>query len=50
MRESHIIATKVRGEIKDSLSWVADVLIHVEPSPVVAVGQVTAAFDESKIA
>lgn len=32
VRESHHIATKVRNAIKDQLSWVADVLVHVEPA------------------
>ncbi len=35
VRESHDIATQVRGLIKDTLPWVADVLVHVEPAPVV---------------
>ena len=35
VRASHEIAARVRTEIKDSLPWVADVLIHVEPSPAV---------------
>ena len=35
VRESHDIATRVRFEIKESLPWVADVLVHVEPSPAV---------------
>ena len=34
VRESHQIATRVRIEIKETLGWVADVLVHVEPSPV----------------
>lgn len=29
---SHSIATSVRSQIKEKLSWVADVLVHVEPS------------------
>jgi divalent metal cation (Fe/Co/Zn/Cd) transporter len=29
--ESHEIATQVRIKIKESLGWVADVLVHVEP-------------------
>jgi cation diffusion facilitator family transporter len=33
VRDSHEIATHVRGAIKDRLPWVADVLVHVEPSP-----------------
>ncbi len=32
VRESHDIATEVKNAIKDRLHWVADVLIHVEPS------------------
>lgn len=33
VRESHAIATQVRIAIKENLDWVADVLVHVEPSP-----------------
>jgi cation diffusion facilitator family transporter len=33
VRESHDIATQVRIHIKESLPWVADVLVHVEPAP-----------------
>ena len=33
VRESHNIATEVRVHLKDSLEWVADVLVHVEPTP-----------------
>lgn len=33
VRESHDIAAGVRTEIKERLPWVADVLVHVEPSP-----------------
>lgn len=33
VRESHQIATAVRICIKESLTWVADVLVHVEPAP-----------------
>jgi cation diffusion facilitator family transporter len=33
VHESHEIASSVRHAIKEQLSWVADVLIHVEPSP-----------------
>jgi cation diffusion facilitator family transporter len=36
VRDSHDIATHVRGAIKDTLPWVADVLVHVEPSPSIA--------------
>ncbi|MGA8029446.1 MAG: cation diffusion facilitator family transporter [Bryobacteraceae bacterium] len=32
VRESHEIATEVRFAIKQRLHWVADVLVHVEPS------------------
>jgi cation diffusion facilitator family transporter len=38
VRESHEIAAHVRGAIKDTLPWVADVLVHVEPSPAVPLG------------
>ncbi len=33
VRASHDIATQVRACIKESLPWVADVLVHIEPSP-----------------
>jgi len=33
VRQSHDIATNVRIAIKESLHWVADVLVHVEPAP-----------------
>ena len=33
VRESHHIATEVRIRIRESLHWVADVLVHVEPAP-----------------
>jgi cation diffusion facilitator family transporter len=33
VRESHDIASQVRGALKDNLEFVADVLVHVEPSP-----------------
>jgi len=33
VRESHEIATQVRIVIKETLPWVADVLVHVEPAP-----------------
>lgn len=33
VRQSHEIATAVRFAIKERLRWVADVLVHVEPSP-----------------
>ncbi len=33
VRESHDIASQVRGALKDHLDFVADVLVHVEPSP-----------------
>jgi divalent metal cation (Fe/Co/Zn/Cd) transporter len=29
--ESHEIATQVRIRVKETLDWVADVLVHVEP-------------------
>ncbi len=35
VRNSHDIATAVRIAIKETLPWVADVLVHVEPSPLV---------------
>ncbi len=31
LRASHDIATAVRIKIKETLDWVADVLVHVEP-------------------
>jgi cation diffusion facilitator family transporter len=33
VRISHEIATRVRDRIRQQLPWVADVLVHVEPSP-----------------
>jgi cation diffusion facilitator family transporter len=33
VRESHEIAHEVRLQILEKLDWVADVLVHVEPSP-----------------
>ena len=36
VRESHEIATRVRFSIKENLHWIADVLVHVEPSPLVS--------------
>jgi cation diffusion facilitator family transporter len=45
VRESHEIATRVRIEIKESLPWVADVLVHVEPSPVVEVRKMAGAVE-----
>jgi cation diffusion facilitator family transporter len=33
VRHSHEIATDVRIAIKETLPWVADVLVHVEPAP-----------------
>jgi cation diffusion facilitator family transporter len=32
VRQSHVIATQVRIVIRETLPWVADVLIHVEPA------------------
>jgi cation diffusion facilitator family transporter len=46
VRESHTIATRVRNEIKESLPWVADVLVHVEPSP----GIIGMEMNEAKVA
>lgn len=33
VRESHAVASDVRDKIKNSVKWVADVLVHVEPAP-----------------
>jgi cation diffusion facilitator family transporter len=33
VRESHDIASQVRGVLKDRLDFIEDVLVHVEPSP-----------------
>lgn len=33
VRDSHEVATRVRDRIRRQLPWVADVLVHVEPSP-----------------
>jgi cation diffusion facilitator family transporter len=32
--ESHVIAGRVRRQVRDHVSWVADVLVHVEPAGV----------------
>jgi cation diffusion facilitator family transporter len=32
VRESHVIAGHARTKLKETLSWVADVLVHVEPN------------------
>lgn len=32
VRESHLIASRVKNAVKEHLAWVADVLVHVEPS------------------
>lgn len=32
VRQSHDIATQVKQDIKETLPWVADVLVHVEPA------------------
>ena len=36
VKRSHEIATEVRSTIRRDLPWVADVLVHVEPSPAVS--------------
>jgi cation diffusion facilitator family transporter len=36
VQESHEIATEVRAVIRRDLPWVADVLVHVEPSPLIS--------------
>jgi len=33
VRDSHDIAQSVREKVREELSWVADVLVHVEPAP-----------------
>jgi divalent metal cation (Fe/Co/Zn/Cd) transporter len=33
VRTSHEIAQRVRDRIREELDWVADVLVHVEPTP-----------------
>ena len=48
VRESHDIAAHVRSQIKGSQSWVADVLIHVEPSPVVSAEKVETIYERFK--
>ncbi|HYL34516.1 MAG TPA: cation diffusion facilitator family transporter [Bryobacteraceae bacterium] len=37
--ESHEIATQVRIRVKETLDWVADVLVHVEPYPAATVSR-----------
>jgi cation diffusion facilitator family transporter len=41
VRDSHEIATRVRNAVKKMLPWVADVLVHVEPSPVAVISETT---------
>jgi divalent metal cation (Fe/Co/Zn/Cd) transporter len=36
VRESHEIARRVKFAVKGTVPWVADVLVHVEPSPLPA--------------
>jgi cation diffusion facilitator family transporter len=47
VRESHEIAARVRIAIKESLHWVADVLVHVEPSPAAASSEWQAILERS---
>jgi len=49
VRESHEIATHVRIAIKESLPWVADVLVHVEPSPDAASPEWQALLERSHV-
>lgn len=37
--DSHELAGRVRSRLRQDLSWIADVLIHVEPSPAVEPGK-----------
>ena len=46
VRESHDIATRVRIAVKEMLPWVADVLVHVEPSPSVEGGELDGLLTE----
>jgi divalent metal cation (Fe/Co/Zn/Cd) transporter len=46
VRESHDIATRVRIAVKEMLPWVADVLVHVEPSPGVEGGELDGLLTE----
>lgn len=39
VRESHTIATEVRNVVRQRLSWVADVLVHVEPAAAKGAGR-----------
>jgi cation diffusion facilitator family transporter len=47
VRESHEIATRVRIAVKENLPWVADVLVHVEPSPAATAEEWHALFERS---
>jgi cation diffusion facilitator family transporter len=47
VRESHEIATRVRIAVKESLPWVTDVLVHVEPSPAVPAADLQRVFEQS---
>jgi cation diffusion facilitator family transporter len=44
VRTSHDIATQVRIQVKETLPWVADVLVHVEPAQTSAVGDTRRAY------
>jgi cation diffusion facilitator family transporter len=47
VRESHGIATSVRIAVKETLPWVADVLVHVEPSPAIRAGEFGGVVEQS---
>jgi cation diffusion facilitator family transporter len=47
VRESHEIAARVRGAIKESVPWVADVLVHVEPSTAAPASEWQTLFERS---
>ncbi len=40
VRQAHNIANEVRFTIRRQLSWVADVLVHVEPAPTAPAPQI----------
>jgi cation diffusion facilitator family transporter len=38
--DAHVIAGRVRSSVREHVTWVADVLVHVEPAPVRRAGDV----------
>jgi divalent metal cation (Fe/Co/Zn/Cd) transporter len=47
VRASHQIAARVRSTVRESLPWVADVLVHVEPLPFASLRTGASKFQET---